>query len=204
MVRKVKKDTYRDYAHLTESEKEYVDYQICVRSTKSQIVVLAPHGGRIERHTSKIARLIAGETHNLYLFEGIKKNGNRILHITSTNFDEPNGVELVESCDFAIAVHGKDDPGRYVEVGGANRDLVSAVTQALIAAGFEAKEPSGSALAGEDPQNICNRAKRQGVQLEMCSGMRDMLNETDNAGRLTLFANVTRTAVEDHLMASSK
>jgi len=197
-----KKDTYRNYKHLQKSEEEDTDYRVTVRPTKSPIVVLAPHGGGIEPHTSEIAREIAGTTHNLYLFEGIKKTGNCVLHIKSTNFDEPKGVALVESCELAVAVHGKSGADEFVEIGGANHDLASAVRQTLSEAGFDARQPSDPGLAGKKRRNICNRTSRQGVQLEMCRGLRDNLIDPENRGRLVKFVEVIRGAIERHASES--
>jgi len=78
-------DHYHSYSELAEHEVEGTDFTITVfRRPFSAVAVIAPHGGKIEPRTSEIARAIAGEDFNLYLFEGIKKRGNyAALHITS-------------------------------------------------------------------------------------------------------------------------
>lgn len=189
-------DTYSNYAELKRKQTEGVDYRIGVYIKSSPIVVLAPHGGSIEPHTSDIARYLAGATYNLYLFEGIKKKGNRILHITSTNFDEPKCVALVKSCELAVAVHGKNCIGEHVEVGGGNNDLAKSLLKELTAAKFNAREPRNPQLAGRDPQNICNKAKTHGVQLEMCRDLRKMLVQTANKSRLSDFVEIIRNVIE--------
>jgi phage replication-related protein YjqB (UPF0714/DUF867 family) len=54
----------------------------------SDVCIIAPHGGKIEKWTSEIATALAGDDYNLYLFEGLKRAKNRDLHITSSRFDE--------------------------------------------------------------------------------------------------------------------
>lgn len=50
-------DKYSSYADLAKSEKEDVDYKIIVRPVANALVViLAPHGGRIEPKTDEIVR----------------------------------------------------------------------------------------------------------------------------------------------------
>ena len=61
---------YSDYAELAKTQVEGTDYKVFVRAkASSSITVIAPHGGSIEQYT-EIARAIAGEDFNLYLFEG--------------------------------------------------------------------------------------------------------------------------------------
>jgi phage replication-related protein YjqB (UPF0714/DUF867 family) len=83
-------DTYRNFIELSKKEVDGVDFRVVIlgQPTASTVVV-APHGGGIEPGTSQVAQAIADDNFNLALFEGIKASGNSILHITSTNFDEP-------------------------------------------------------------------------------------------------------------------
>ena len=86
------KDTYPSFGALALSETEGKDFIVtCLRGARDDIVILAPHGGKIEPGTSELARAVAGSDIALYLFEGVKPSGNRALHVTSTNFDEPRG-----------------------------------------------------------------------------------------------------------------
>lgn len=83
----------------------------------SPIVIIAPHAGKIEPGTGKIARKIARDIYSIYLFIGhrrkLKKEpgGGRMrsLHLTSANFDEPKAIEFVKSRKVALAVHGLDN-----------------------------------------------------------------------------------------------
>ena len=78
-------NSYRCFVDLTKHQTRGRDYEIvALRRECSRVAVIAPHGGRIERRTSDIARDIAAGEFNLYLFEGIRPRDNyRFLHLTS-------------------------------------------------------------------------------------------------------------------------
>src|ERR1700722_10923950 len=105
---------------------------------RSGVAVLAPHGGRIEGRTSEIARLIAGDEHRLYLFEGLRTTGDNFdrLHLASHRFDEPRALDLISRCDTVIAVHGYAAPGPDVLLGGLNAGLKREIAHALAQTGF--------------------------------------------------------------------
>lgn len=67
---------FRSFADLVAAYERDRDYRIVQsRRPGSQVVILALHGGSIEAHTSDIAREIAGQEFNLYLFGGLLKAG---------------------------------------------------------------------------------------------------------------------------------
>ena len=70
--------------------------------------MIAPHGGKIEPGSSEIAAAIAGESHSLYSFDGLRRRPHRDLHITSTNFDEPRCENLIATHDIVVSMHGLD------------------------------------------------------------------------------------------------
>ena len=82
---------------------------------------MAPHGGGIEPGTGDIADAVAGQHHSFYCFKGIKKQGNRVLHITSNRFDEPLAMTMVTNANWVLTIHGCRDVEPVVWVGG--RDL---------------------------------------------------------------------------------
>jgi len=88
-------DNYHHFEHLREIEKEGVDYRIRWRVQDSGIAILSIHGGDIEPGTSEIADAIAASDYTFYAFAGTKRAGNLALHITSTVFNEPIGLEIV-------------------------------------------------------------------------------------------------------------
>ncbi|MFX4608957.1 poly-gamma-glutamate hydrolase family protein, partial [Acinetobacter baumannii] len=92
------------YAELSSAHREGIDYHVTVERRGSGVAIVAPHGGRIERGTSEVARAIAGNDFDLYLFEGALPTMNfEMLHITSTRFDEPRALALIADCDAVLA-----------------------------------------------------------------------------------------------------
>ena len=172
-------DRYYSYSELAEHEVEGTDFQRTVfRRPFSAVAVIAPHGGKIEPRTSEIARAIAGEDFNLYLFEGIKKRGNyAALHITSRRFDEPSCLELLSTCPFVISIHGCVGGDERVLIGGLDHSLKDKVAIELRQAGVNVQN-DGHHFQATDPNNICNRGQaNRGVQLEFTRAFRRSANE---------------------------
>ena len=166
-------DKYRNFAELVAGERDGVDYCRTIVPQKSVILVIAPHGGGIEQGTSEIAKAIAGNAFSLYCFEGTKVEGNfETLHITGTNFDDPDCVRLTSKSKVVLALHGCDDDNEVIYVGGRNENIRTQLIDALKAVGFQAQEDV-TTHSGRDPQNICNRSlPNGGVQLEIAKGLR--------------------------------
>ena len=172
-------DRYRSYSELVEHEVEGIDFTFTViRCPISAVAVIAPHGGKIESRTSEIARAIAGEDFNLYLFEGVKKRGNyAALHITSRRFDEPSCLELLSTCSFVIAIHGCVGGDERVLIGGLDNTLKDKVVIELRQVGVNVQN-DGHHYQATDPNNICNRGRsNRGVQLELTCALRGSANE---------------------------
>ena len=53
-------DQYSSFKQLFEQEKPGIDYHIAVEDRGTDVLIMAPHGGRIEPGTSEIACDIAG------------------------------------------------------------------------------------------------------------------------------------------------
>jgi phage replication-related protein YjqB (UPF0714/DUF867 family) len=175
VTKRVSPNDFRCYDELAQRYLEGVDYAVHVMPReRSRVAVLAPHGGRIEGRTSEIARLIAGDEHRLYLFEGLRTTGDNFdcLHLASHWFDEPRALDLISGCDTVVAVHGYAAPGADVLLGGLNERLKEAVAHALAAFGFSCLI-DGHRFPGRHPRNICNRGRSgKGVQLELSEGLR--------------------------------
>ena len=121
------------------------DYDIDLVDKKSNVTVLAIHGGYIERYTSEISKHLAGPPRewNLYTFSGHgreqcltglkdsltkeEKNFKR-LHITSTRFNHQKALDLVKAHPKSVAIHGYNPKRGYdagvICVGGKNKDQV--------------------------------------------------------------------------------
>ncbi len=186
--------SYRSFKELTEREVEGQDYRIRIESRDPRLLIVAPHGGKIEPMTAEISEAIAGMDYSFYSFEGLKADGNSVLHVESHLFDEPQALKAAEKADVVISIHGQmNRRDEFVMTGGLDADLRLEIERQLEAAGFQARPPTGG-LKGTDPLNICNRGKsRQGVQLEVSRKVRDSLKNDRN--RLRLFAEAVRRAI---------
>jgi len=186
--------SYSSFKELADCEVEGQDYRIRIELRNPRVLIMAPHGGRIEPATVEIAEAIAGTNYSFYAFEGLKKDGNRGLHIESHLFDEPRGLKAVEKADVVITVHGQiDQKDEFIMAGGLDTHLRPEIKRQLETSGFLTRPPT-EGLMGTDPQNICNRGKlRQGVQLEVSRKVRDLLrNDTD---RLRVLGEAVRRAI---------
>ncbi len=186
--------SYKNFKELADREMESRDYRIRVESRDPRALIMAPHGGRIEPTTAEIAEAIAGMDYSFYSFDGLKADGNGVLHIESHLFDEPRALRAVESADILVTVHGQvDQKEKFVMVGGLNQGLRSEIRRRLEAAGFQTRPPT-EGLTGTDPMNICNRGRlRKGVQLEVSRKVRDVLRT--NQGQLQAFADAVRKGI---------
>jgi phage replication-related protein YjqB (UPF0714/DUF867 family) len=204
---------YPNFAALSTAEKENKDFRVLIEERNDcSTVILAPHGGGIEPGTSEIAKAIAGPDLSLADFAGIKSRGNAILHITSTNFDEPRCTALVEVAYHVLAVHGEDSAEPVVYLGGKDFELGALVREALARVGFTVKQHPDRRLQGLAERNICNRNKsRAGVQLELSRSLREKLFQSLNAaGRkhpkpeLIQFANAVREGLRARKLPESE
>ncbi len=172
-------DRFEHYADLDEKYTEGVHFSRIARDRGGTILILAPHGGGIERGTSELARSIAGDSLSLYLFEGLMPTAleSQALHITSTKFDEPGCLKLIGNFEKALAIHGSSGKEPMIYVGGKDDDLKDALIAELSARGHPV-QPGRGRLAGIFPTNICNRTSSgKGVQLELSNGLRRSLFE---------------------------
>jgi phage replication-related protein YjqB (UPF0714/DUF867 family) len=167
------RDKYGSFSQLAAKQRRGADFRVRFRNRRSNVLVIAPHGGGIEPGTSETAVAIAGHDLSFYAFEGIRLRGNGELHITSTRFDEPRCVLLVQSSQSAISIHGEDSLDPVVYIGGRDAKMMSCLRSSLTDRGFRVKSHRSPALQGIDPTNICNRTiSGGGVQLELSKGLR--------------------------------
>lgn len=166
-------DTYADWADLAAHETAGVDYRIDLRATGSETSHIAIHGGGIEQGTSELADAVALATRaSYYAMVGLKSSGNSVLHITSTNFDEPQALALQGSVYYTVSYHGYTGDEQITHLGGADLVLRNQIGAALDAAGF-AVDIASVEIDGDNPLNITQRNRRgAGVQLELSRGQR--------------------------------
>ncbi|MDR3567005.1 MAG: poly-gamma-glutamate hydrolase family protein [Syntrophobacteraceae bacterium] len=178
-------DRYASFKELFDNEVEGADYKIRSRAGTTGIALLCIHGGDIEPGTSEIADGIAGRDHTFYALEGIKKSGNKTLHITSTVFDEPCSIEIVCNSEIIVSVHGCAETEETVHIGGLEKTIKERIAKKLIERGFEAQIDSNSRFRGTDQRNVCNLCGRgMGVQIEISRGVRSkMFRDLSKEGR---------------------
>jgi len=153
----------------------------------SYCLLVAPHGGLIEPGTAEVTFAVARlRKWAYYLFKGQlpRQNWSR-LHLSSTCFDEPTLLSLLEQTQFALTVHGEgQEHNRNIYVGGlyaeGRKMLVSNLNADLADLGitacdaFRCRRRAG--IAGRSQRNICNRgSRRQGLQVELSRGVRSAL-----------------------------
>jgi len=133
--------------------------------------------GKIESQTSEIAKIIADENFNLYLFEGILAKSNyQALHLTSTKFDDPQCLQLIKSCDYVISIHGCQGDQELIYLGGLDDKLKDAIAETLQEHNVQVEYDHPKYL-GQSQNNICNRgAKHKGVQIEFSKALRESEN----------------------------
>ncbi len=169
-------DKFRNFEHLANHNTEGVDYDIVVRKVPgSKVAIVAPHGGKMEWSTGKMAADIAGREHSFYVFQGLKKNAFEELHVTSAHFDEPRCLDLLSKADVTVTIHGCRPRQRVVYMSARDKKLQTKLKAAFNKAGVRAvADGSHKYQGGKNPKNICNRNRSgQGVQLEFSRGIRD-------------------------------
>jgi len=149
---------YKSFAELSAVEKDGLAFRLKVKNRKTEVAIIAPHGGGIEPGTSEIATAIAGLNYSLYTFDGIRLSGNELLHITSTLFDEPRCLRLIQSSETVIAIHGCSGAKEVVYLGGLNLNLGDQIINELEKSGFEATRAT-TRFRGDQIENICNRGR---------------------------------------------
>jgi phage replication-related protein YjqB (UPF0714/DUF867 family) len=184
-----------DFAELARRYKYGQDFEIDIRHADARVLILAPHGGKIEPGTSEVCRAIAGAEFTSYCLEGRLGSSNYdCLHVKSECFDEPQALKLASQARILVTVHGCDRREReLVYVGGRDTSLGERIARGLVQAGFVA-EPAPIELKGIHPGNIVNRGRTgKGVQLEISRRLRDALMQ--DRKRLAAFAGAVRRAI---------
>lgn len=165
-------DSYSNFFELAAKEPPEA-YAVKLRDTGSPVVIAAPHAGGIELGTSEICLAIASGDLSYYLFEGIKAQNNDVLHITSSNFDEPRCLELLQASEVVVTVHGEGSDSDVVYLGGLHKSAMASLQTALTIRGFTVKQHTNPSLQGHHKRNICNVGRSgAGVQLELSKGLR--------------------------------
>jgi phage replication-related protein YjqB (UPF0714/DUF867 family) len=173
-------DKFTNFAALLAESTEGKDFTRTIESRNgAKVVLLAPHGGRIEPCTAEIASEIAGDTFSLYCFLSLRSCDDLNLHITSHKFDDPQCIQLIQAHPHAVAIHGCTGEQAAVFIGGRDDALKMDLAAALSAAGVKA-QLKGHPYPGLEPKNICNRtATNAGAQFELTMPFRRGSQRTD-------------------------
>lgn len=170
-------DTYANFAALAAAE-DVANYEISSSFSSSKVLILTPHGGGIEIGTTELVKGIAGTDHDWYLFEGKKLSGNSVLHITSSNFDEPTIYNRNREYAQRLAIHGAPGTDSISYIGGKDKKLMDCLYSSLLFAGFDVvyAMPDYPNYAGDDEENIVNRNRfKMGAQIELSTALRQSM-----------------------------
>jgi phage replication-related protein YjqB (UPF0714/DUF867 family) len=160
------KDKYTSLAALKEQVGKD-NWRIRCLDRGADVTIIAPHGGYIDAGTSALAQAIAGRRFNLFDFQGLQRTNPLDLHVTATNFRDPQLSQLLKRSKVAVSVHCMGPQGQAtIWLGGLNAVLKQLVLNQLQQAGFHV-DPNSPMYRGENPRNVVNLAAEHGVQLEL-------------------------------------
>jgi phage replication-related protein YjqB (UPF0714/DUF867 family) len=167
--------------HATEGNDFEIEYQF----RDSEILVMSPHGGKIEAYTDVLAKIIASDTFSCYIFRGIREKGNGLLHITSHCFDEPVAIRAANRADTVVTIHGAGNKeADFIMIGGLDTVLCREMEFGLKHAEFPVVPPTRG-MGAKHPMNICNRGKSgKGLQLELSYKFRMRLKDHKQQRRI--------------------
>jgi phage replication-related protein YjqB (UPF0714/DUF867 family) len=163
-----------------------------------KLVVIAPHGGEIEKWTDNEAEYVgnhfSSEHVSLWVCKGFSSKDDddafERWHITATDISEKSfpGLNTIfgPKFEYSIAFHGWDED--FICVGGNTAsakdgligEIKDAIKNALIARGcnIDVKDsdcPEG--FNGNNPKNIVNRLGIKGIQIEQCMEARKIYHD---------------------------
>ena len=163
---------------------ENEDWEIETDDKDSNVSILAIHGGGIEPATTELAQVIADKGNfNYFSFKGLRSKGNNELHVTSTNYDDPQAIKIVEKSERAIALHGCKGEDSVAYIGGNDQQLIDILSDTLSDVGIKVQEAPNT-MAGKQDENIINLTKNNaGVQIELTSSLRKELFVNNKSSR---------------------
>ncbi|GGG86057.1 hypothetical protein E2558_03200 [Staphylococcus pragensis] len=169
-------DKFKSMTELVKQTKENEDWEIVSNDLRSNVTILAIHGGGIEPATTELACVIAEQgQYNYFAFNGIRSKGNNELHVTSINYDNETAMNLVNDSDIAVTIHGCSGDESVAYIGGKDIELKEAIGSGLANIGIDV-QAAPSNMAGAQDNNIVNRTtKGAGVQIELSSKLRKSL-----------------------------
>ena len=168
-------DYYRSMTDLLHDTQEGKDWTKESTNRHSNVLIFAPHGGNIEKGTTELTKAIANKgNYDYYAFNGTRNKNNSQLHVTSTNYNDPDLINRNYNKDISISVHGtgQSQGKNTVLIGGRDEQLIQLISKELSTFKFNVQRSLGH-LAGIDTNNVVNYNKKgQGVQLELTPDLR--------------------------------
>lgn len=221
------------------------DYNTSLADRSSNVTVLSFHGGCVEPYTSEISKELSERYKwNRYNFKGKlrgtsipecyegtengfqqQRKNFKILHITSTNFDDSEAVGLVKKYALSVSIHGykikRDETRGYTTgticVGGRNKPQVNEFIKYIKNSKADLPYPLipidaryrddkcqvCGLLQGTKPENIVNKNKsgKGGLQIELSYGLRRDL-VMGNGAKFENLQNVVYEAVKEAMKSS--
>lgn len=172
-------EEYSSFKELSENEEEGANYFVHTVDRRSDVTILAPHGGNIEPYTLDLATELSHGRYNLYGFQAIGSTKGMSLHLTSHRFDDPRALRLVGQSSKVLSFHGLRDTDEVVEIGGRDVSLGRRISDSLARAGFSTRKTEKRINSGISATNIVNMGKtKAGVQIEIGLGL--LLRLRDN------------------------
>lgn len=101
-------DKYKNFKALAAGEDES-SYRIVSEDRGNDLLIIAPHGGKIERGTTEIAKGVAGLDWSFYTFEGLKPAGNRDAATKPTEAGLCDGVAALYKAGWLDQYPAKED-----------------------------------------------------------------------------------------------
>ena len=152
-----------------------------------RLVVIAPHGGNIEKFTDLQADYVREQFSSDHVSEwickGFKKGGGAYdrWHITSTDISENSFPKLKtimgRHFEYSIAFHGWTK--NYICIGGSEsavglkQEIKAAIEGAILGSGIDVRDSGCEDFDGDNEHNIVNRLGTQGIQIEQSEKARE-------------------------------
>jgi phage replication-related protein YjqB (UPF0714/DUF867 family) len=169
--------TYTDAE--AEANSEFVE-RLADDGAHTGLIVIAPHGGKIEKYTDKqaerVAASLAARGVSSWRCKGWKDGGgaSERWHITSVDIHEASfpllGQVIARGFAYSVAFHGFAELD--ILIGGQapttlKEEVKCAIQDAVDGSGITVRIAGASeAYGGDDPRNIVNRLSGNGIQIE--------------------------------------
>ena len=161
--------------------------EITLIDKKSQITIMAIHGGKIESGTSELANeLFEQLKSNLYLFESEyapdynhQSLQSGYMHLTSHKFNDPQLLELSKRSKNCLSIHGFPNPKIPICIGGGASQSIKQIFLKYL-------KPYGACIdccppyLGRNAKNVVNQCSDWGIQLELNPQIRRKILEDKN------------------------